>query len=480
MTREEFKRQYGYDPLDTQATVRALNEKQGTGAQPTSTKPKNQPFFPGAEIGKSWVQAGSNIKNLVTGGKKGFMEGLNQGNRVNVPALAGDYLQAGALLGGGAVPIAKAKPAFEAVRYARGTGTVTKGAKAAAVAKNVGAEAGLGYAGFDVGSGLKEGEGFGAFKPGMGTVLGAAGGGAISALSRTSQRLGDIPEELGGAMSARGDKKADSKLLELIMSEGSRSKTISAFKQAGQEGGMMERGLLKSVKIKPTAKDRERMDAVRDLVDPKKSAVENNTRLNNEIARVSRDELEPFLKANPRAFNVQTINSVLKKMDMPDLFKSDQTLKNNYNLVRQRMISAIERNPKTMEGLWEARKQFDREVADQFGDAAFNSDSKNAVRRAIRDMRNEVNDFMAREIGGNDFKQYMRRLSNIYSVRDNIAEKAVKQLGTNRFSRAWNRLSNTQKTIVLTGAGYFAADKILFGGSENAAASAMPSITPYP
>lgn len=469
MTKEEYRAKYGRDPVFTTTTPMqtAANEEQKKGGAMKS-------IFPGQEIGKSLVQAGSNIKNLVTGGKSKFLQGLDEGNRVNVPALIGDYLQAGAATGGAAVPIFKAGGTV-AGGIGRG-GAVsmtapTTAAKTGALAKNIGAGAGIGYGAGDVGGGLKEGEGMQSFKPGTGTVLGGAFGGAVGALSRSSKQLGDLPEEVGKALGKRGQAKADSKLLELIMSDTSKKKAISAFKQSGQEGGMTESGFLKkSVRITPTAKDRERMEAVRGLVNPSKSAVENNTRLNNEVHRIAREELEPFLQANPRAFNVQTINAQLKGLKMPDLFRTDKTLENTYNLVRQRMVGAIERNPKTMEGLWKARKEFDKEVMDQFGDAAFNSNSSQAIKRAVRDMRSQVNDYIATEIGGTEFKQYMRRLNNIYAVRDNVAEKAWKQLGSNRFSRWWDKLSPTQKTLVLTGAGSIGAGKILFGGSE---ASAM-------
>lgn len=466
MTREEYIRKYGREPEFASTTKMqvAVNEQE--------KKSPMKSLFPGSEIGKSLVQAGSSIKNLATGGRAKFEQGLNEGNRVNVPALIGDYLQAGITAGGAAIPITKAKPAFEAVRFARGgSDVVSKGAKAAALGQNIGMQAGAGY-GVDVGANLKEGErGAGAFMPGMGTAVGGALGGLTGSLAKSSQRLGDVPEEVGAALSRRGDRKSDSKLLELIMSDASKKRTISAFKQSGQEGGMTESGFLrKKVSITPTAKDRERMEAVRNIVNPGKSAVENNTRLNNEIARIAKEELEPFLQANPRAFNAQTINSRLKTLKMPDLFRTDKTLENTYNLVRQRMMGAIERNPKTMEGLWKARKEFDQEVVDQFGDAAFNSNSSQAIKRAVRDMRSQVNDYIADEIGGTDFKQYMKRLSNIYAVRDNVAEKAYKQLGTTRFKRWWDKLSPTQKTLVLTGAGSIGAGKILFGGGE---ASAM-------
>lgn len=448
MTIEEYRAKYGRDPEFVQPNKKVVQSAPVTKNTGTSGRP-------GARIGESLVQAGTNIKNLVTGGREKFEQGLNEGNRVNVPALIGDYAQSALTIGGAALPI---------MRAGQGAGLA---ARAGAYGTNAAIGAGAGYVG-DVGSGLASGEtGREAFKPGLGTAIGAVTAPGLSAITSQSKRLGDVPGELVQMGSQSSKRKADSALFDLIKSEEGKRKAISAFRSAGQEGGVAEIGRKKTFKITPTKLDRERMDAVRDIVKPGKSSVENNIRLNNEILRVSKDELEPFLQANPRAFNVQTINSRLAKLDMPDLFKADETLNRTYNLVRQRMVSAIDQNPKTMEGLWKARKQFDQEVQDQFGDAVFNSEKNTAIKRAIRDMRKEVNDYIADEIGGSEFKDYMKRLNNIYSVRDNVAEKAYRDLNTDKYSRFWKGLSGRQKALLLWGggiAGTIVGGKAVFAG----------------
>lgn len=495
MTREEYEKKFGKPPPDGifygSSTKPTSNSKRDLVAEIEADRASRNPkkpkkdlldsatdfatgLFPGKEIGKSLVQAGTNVANLATGGVKKFQQGLDEGNRVNVPALIGDYGQAALMTGGAAAPIARAKPLATMTRVPFGAGragvdvaNLAKNSQNIAKAKNIGAGMGIGYAG-DVAAGLKEGESVqDTLTPGLGTILGGVGGGLAGSLTKNAKQLGDIPDEIAGnvktGMQARKSAKEEGRLLDLVMSEAGKKRSIQAFRSAGQEGGVSE--VKGRFKVNPTKADRERMEAVRGIVDPSKSAVENNTRLNNEIIRISKEELEPFLRESPRAFNVQTINSRLKSLEMPDLFKTDKTLQNTYNLVRQRMLSSIESNPKTMEGLWKARKQFDQEVQEQFGDAVFNSEKNTAIKRAIRDMRNQVNDYIADEIGGTEFKDYMKKLSNIYVVRDNVAEKAWKQLGTTKFSRWWGGLSQAQRNLILYGGGAIAGSKILFGGA---------------
>jgi hypothetical protein len=60
-------------------------------------------IFPGKQIGESVVKTATNIGNLATGGIDKFEKGLPE-NTVDVPALAGDYIKAGATVASAVVP----------------------------------------------------------------------------------------------------------------------------------------------------------------------------------------------------------------------------------------------------------------------------------------------------------------------------------------------------------------------------------------
>lgn len=164
----------------------------GQSTIPQQTQPKKSlvdsiggglnAVFGGNQIGKSLVQAGTNVKNLVTGGIPKFEAGLDQGNRVDVPALAGDYLKAGANFIPGA---------------AQGTKLATK----------VGVGAATGYA-MDVGNKLANKQDS-AFTPGAGTAIGAGIPVAGAVLRPGTAIVGRLLKGLGSGLSGVSTETID-------------------------------------------------------------------------------------------------------------------------------------------------------------------------------------------------------------------------------------------------------------------------------
>lgn len=288
-------------------------------------------------------------------------------------------------------------------------------------------------------------------------ALGAVGDAAKGAVAlpgkASSAVLKKVAPKAAASMDASKLARADEDLMNLIMEKSNKRSTVDAFNRAGKEGGITAEGGARRFVRTPDARDISMRESVRGVVDPKKDAVQNNIALNDAIETVSEKELLPFLRANPRTFNPSHISKRLDSIEMPDLFKADQTLENTYNLVRQRMLKAIQGKPKTMEGLWEARKDFDRMVKDQFGDAAFDSEKNTAIKRAVQDMRREVNTFIGDSIGDKTFAQQMHKLSDMYGARDNIAEKARELLGSDKYNRWFKKLDPRTQSILLWGGG---------------------------
>lgn len=180
ISEEEFKRRYGEVGL-------SLFKESSTPPKKTVTERVNR-FLPGKEIGKSLVQAGGNIANLVTGGRKKFESGLagneRWGGKVDVPALIGDYAQAASAI----APIGGAK-------------TATTGAfRGASLAKGVLQGAAGGYV-YDVGENLKGGRrGIDIAKPGFGTAVGAAVPVAGAGLVATARGMKNTARQTGVAV----------------------------------------------------------------------------------------------------------------------------------------------------------------------------------------------------------------------------------------------------------------------------------------
>lgn len=230
---------------------------------------------------------------------------------------------------------------------------------------------------------------------------------------------------------------------------------IDLLKTTTEKGGAFKQGLLRKVKKKPDARDIERAQAVQGLVssDPLESIVN----INREIASVSQNTIRPHLRANPRTFNTKTINARLNALEKPLIFKTETSLENTYDLVRQKMLDIIQEKPKTMEGLYEARIEFDRLVKREFGDTAFNDPRRTVVRRAIQDIRREVNDFITEEIGDTVVKDALRKQHLMYEAAENIAETNNKIFGSNVYTR-WAENHPNQARLLKWGA-------VLGGGS---------------
>lgn len=173
--------------------------------------------FPGKQIGESLVKAGTNIANLATGGREKFMAGLDE-NRINVPALIGDYTQAGLNLGiGGAATAAKAPTLL---------------ARGASLGKTVAKGAAAGY-GLDVTQSLKEGEtDASVLTPGLGTAIGAAIPAGLATATGVKNVLGRGISEVSGSLTGQG-YGGQKMLIDAIEAGGNRAKIAKAAMRGG-------------------------------------------------------------------------------------------------------------------------------------------------------------------------------------------------------------------------------------------------------
>lgn len=252
------------------------------------------------------------------------------------------------------------------------------------------------------------------------------------------KELKSLAEETMGV----SDKKARISSLEQT---GAKTKT-------GEPIGGVKQTLLGGIKQETTEADLLRAKDVKGIVKVGASPVDNLTNLNKEISRISEKEVAPSLEkvgAN-KPTDVTKINERLSKIEKPDIIKSDATLDKTYELVRNRMIEQIKKFPPTLKGLWDARKEFDKVIEEQFGDVAFDSEKNTAIKRAVKDMRRDVNDI----IGEVDptFKPQMDKLSNLYDARYNLAEQFQNLVDKGGW-KAFIRLNPTKARLLKWGAG---------------------------
>lgn len=246
----------------------------------------------------------------------------------------------------------------------------------------------------------------------------------INSTKKLDTKLGEIRgplpkklEDLVNETSGVADKKARISNLE---------KTGALDKNGKPIGGSRE-SLFGGIKTSANPKDLARAKSVEGIVIPGASPVKNLTNLNREISRISENEITPILEkagsVSPISEKTPGWNKITQRLsdiEKPDIIKADPTLDKTYDLVRQRMIDQIQKQPPTFKGLWDARKAFDKVVEDQFGDAAFNSEKNTAIKRAISDMRREINNIIGDKVP--EYKSMLDKLSDMYDARYNIAE----------------------------------------------------------
>lgn len=421
-------------------------EKFASFSRPTTTQsvaPKKSgsmgDFFPGQEIGKSLVQAGSNIKNLVTGGRAKYEQGLNEGNRVDVPALIGDYLQAGATV---AVP-----------PTAKAAATASKAGKLGAVAKNVVAGAGTGYA-YDVGSNLKQGDrGSAMLQPGAGTAIGAA-----------LPAAGAVLSGVGKAAETSAAKNISNKdfALELTSPRINRAAAREAFKKGS--GGVKQRGMFGKFEVEPTDYDRRVAESVRDVVSPKKRLIENVDAIKRKIDDTDKGVTE-FISQNNAIFNENQLRTKLAqaKDNHRLLFAGDNATEATYDAVVDEFINQIKR--KDTSGLFETRKGFDRylktKLPNLFKKDATGQflDPRDSIRsNAALDVRRAANEYIAELLPeGNKYRAELLRESDMIEAIARIADKNAGKISMKNLqilSQNYPILMGLAKTI---GAGAVAA-----------------------
>lgn len=209
--------------------------------------------------------------------------------------------------------------------------------------------------------------------------------------------------------------------------------SIAALERSGMKGGAN-----KDFKVTPDDRSVARAQSVQNIVSKDNGPIDNIVNINKEIERISETEITPFLQNNPSPFNKKTLNAYIRDtVETPNFIKADATLQKTYDLTRQSMLDVVDKYPKTMEGLWKARKEFDAIAERQLGNLDPLSEKATAVRQAVLDTRRSVNNYISENTPNGDemFRQKLNDLSLKYEARGNIAEQNYKLLNKNALQR---------------------------------------------
>lgn len=237
-----------------------------------------------------------------------------------------------------------------------------------------------------------------------------------------------------------------------------KKKTIEAFEKAGKPGGIVEKGITKEYVVAPTKKDKEVAKSVMGFVNKNKSPVSNLKSVNKEIARISVKEVKPFLEANSKKLYPNVLTKKLEAVEPATLIKTDRTLENTFDLVKRRIIEVVVAKADDTPSLWDTRIDIDGLMKKEFGDRLFDPDKNFAVKDAYLKMRRAINDLIAQQTPNKTFINQMKKLSNMYIARQNIAENSWRLLETNAFQRFLKShpalVKGFKWTTILGGGGY--------------------------
>lgn len=169
--------------------------------------------------------------------------------------------------------------------------------------------------------------------------------------------------------------------------------------------------------------------------------VKNNNNILNEITKQD-DEVGKFLDKNNRSFNGGELKNFLtKKMDKIDDLTIDET---RLTKAKKALIDTFTRGveKKNMKNLWITRKAFDRQIESAFrGSPSLQKEVKLAL-------RNGVQDFIAERTPEGVYKGYMKDMSNLFRLQENVSGIATKEKGINML-QAWIRQNPTKSKVLL-------------------------------
>lgn len=366
-------------------------------------------------IGKDTSRLEVALKNLTgemqTTGEEA-MKLLNQAELTDKQVI-GDALQlATTIVGAGTLPSAGAK-VVGAKTFGQG---LVQGAKTGAITGGAfGASTGASQA-------LQEDKSIGGIaKDTLGGALMGAGTGGI---------LGGLTGGVTGAI--RGRKVAQATQKKEFVEDLVAPKLTTAVKeQALKEGRVTEQGLLSASKINPSKRDLDLAEAVKDIVNPKKSLLENINIIDKNLGEINTG-VKAYVSSKKVPFNTNQLTSQLNKGkdELKLIFAGDKQAEKTYNAVVKEFLKNVK--SKDTAGLFEARQKFDqipaiKKLLDSQGLG------ENVKKEIVLTVRGKANEYVASLLPkGNKFRETLLKESKMIEAIQNMAEKGATSIGKNR------------------------------------------------
>jgi len=200
-----------------------------------------------------------------------------------------------------------------------------------------------------------------------------------------------------------------------------------AEKKAAIAGERATQSITGNITIAPSRFDENVARAVTGIVKKSATIPENVAAVKSEIGNIARG-VEQELKTNNAIFNKNQLKTALDaaKEESRVIFGTDKTLESNYDAVVNELMRQVDKGPKNLDGLWKARQAFDDVVESKFGKKVFGDATDNVRRNAIQDVRRAVNEYVANRLPeGNQYKEALKRMTNMYEAVNRMAAQGV-------------------------------------------------------
>lgn len=228
---------------------------------------------------------------------------------------------------------------------------------------------------------------------------------------------------------------------------------------AEEAGGNTSKSLLSGkITINPSERTLKIANASEGIIDPTKTFSEQANQADKGISAEA-ERLKSDIESVDHPVPKKDIKSNLRNIERPVLIASDTTLNNAYSKVLTKASDIIDKADGTVSGMLDARKDFDNFVKKQFPNL-YESEQMTPMRTAIKDIRNEWNDFIASNLPDDvKYKASLEKQSLLYDAKETLSDKAARgapkvkgEIGTTRFSRMSSKIPKLVKGGIVGGA----------------------------
>lgn len=238
----------------------------------------------------------------------------------------------------------------------------------------------------------------------IGGTVGGVTGGALGAV--------------GGAVTGNINAKTDPKTLLSQVTPDPKQLTPTEYKRALAQGKITPKTATSPAQYKLDKTQEAVALKYQNVID--KDPVKTVNNINSTIGDLD-DEVGSFLQSNNGIFSRGELRNSLTSAldDVTDITVDQKTLNKAKTTLVNNFIDDLDKND--MVSVWEARKAFDQKIEKAFsGSPTLQKELKVAF-------RNSVQDFISTKTPDTTYSGYMKDMSNLFRLRDNVALKASKE-----------------------------------------------------